>query len=72
MGGGDTLVLDPGYRENTWRDLPHYECKSCSFDTLDLAEMQAHLARQDHIRQQVMSEPKVAPAKSGLLDQFGN
>ena len=65
------VILDPGYRENTWQGLPHYECEDCPFDTFDLAEMQSHLANQEHIRPRPAEEPK-APARSGLLNQFGN
>ena len=37
----------PTYTTNDWRGFPHFECDQCPFDTLDEAEIVAHI-RAEH------------------------
>lgn len=54
-----------GYKTGTWANLPHYQCLSCAFDTLDLDEMLAHLV-QMHSPASPLSEP-LRDLESGMV-----
>ena len=49
-----------------WKGLPHYQCNLCSFETLSLPNMQAHIAEKH-------TETKsVIPGVVVKRDRFGN
>lgn len=45
---------EPGYFEQTWDGIPHYQCKGCPWDTFDLELMGEHQTdqtqRQIHVQ----------------------
>jgi hypothetical protein len=51
---------DLPYSVGAWKGITQYRCKRCPFDTLNLADMQAHI------------NARHAPIPSRLVDRFGN
>ena len=49
-------IVEMGYTLGQWAGLPHYACKQCPFDTLDLDVMLEHLV-QTHSPVVALTEP---------------
>ena len=48
------------YTVGVWKGMEQYKCKACPFDTLKMADMQAHIGKRH------------APPPGQLVDRFGN
>ncbi len=54
--------MPPTYTTNDWRGHPHFECDQCPFDTLDEAEIVAHI-QASHNPPPALAKTKPATTK---------
>jgi hypothetical protein len=52
---------EPGYIDQRWDGIPHYQCKGCPWDSFDKALMEEHQA--DQTQQQI--HVQLARARAG-------
>jgi len=58
---------DLPYEAGTWNKLPRWQCKLCSWDTLE-----GEAAMLQHIMERHAPAPERVPLKVPLYDRYGN
>lgn len=59
------------YNIGQWRGHPHYQCKSCSFDTLNQDEIEGHVALHRPVRKSAAQpvDSTLKPEQAGGADE---
>lgn len=59
------------YNIGQWRGHPHYQCKSCPFDTLSQDEIEGHVALHRPVRKRAAQpvDSTLKPERAGGADE---